>query len=77
MAEDTTREFVDRAIRERLERPENLAELLADTVPEIAAHLDFTQMRPAPRESWATSGNANRICCSKYPIARRTKQRQR
>lgn len=50
MPDDTTRDFIDRAIRERLTRPENMAELLGAAIPDIAERLDVAQMRPAPRE---------------------------
>jgi Putative transposase, YhgA-like len=46
----TIREFVDRAIRELLSKPDNLRGFLGDVVPRLVSRFRFDKMRPAHRE---------------------------
>ena len=50
MLEDSQREFSDRSIRELLQKPENLRELLEEALPDHADRFDVERMKPAPAE---------------------------
>lgn len=49
-AEPPVRDFVDRALRDLLSKPDNLRDLLGQVVPDLAPNFDFPKMRPARRE---------------------------
>jgi hypothetical protein len=44
------RHLADHMIRESLSEPANLEDFLRQAVPELADHLDFSQVQPVPRE---------------------------
>ena len=43
-------DFPDRSIREELEHPENLRDLLSDVLPNLAAGFDYNRVERLPRD---------------------------
>src|SRR5579883_296405 len=43
-------DFADRSIREQLQHPENLRDLLADALPDLVAGFDFSQVERLPHD---------------------------
>ncbi len=43
-------DFADRSIREQLQHPENLRDLLADALPDLVAGFDFSRVECLPRD---------------------------